>query len=233
MVMPLEVFFYQLEVATKITSAAFMMLFAVYFWNHRRTADLKSTRRVLLGQGLFVFCYAITRLFFIAANYFSGEIASTVHPDAVLYVDDFLFSILWKAGTGIGILAIIFLLIVIETYLVKSRYVFSIISATGLIIALASPDINFSRWATYITQPLALLGVIILYFYLFFKGSGEIRKRAGLSILGLLIFGGGVLIDITAARLTFIAWFGFHPGFIPPLLMIAGLALYTYYNIKA
>ncbi|MHA1650813.1 MAG: hypothetical protein ACTSYB_11515 [Candidatus Helarchaeota archaeon] len=212
----------------RITTAMFCILFAGYFWNHRRNADLKSTRMVLLGQGLFVLCFGMTRLLFLAADYFSPELPE----DVVLFVDESLFFLLWKISALVGILAIIFLLLVVETYLVKSRYIFSIIAASGLIIALVSQDVNFSRWTTYITMPLALLGVVILYFYLFFKSSGEIRRRAIMSILGLLIFGLRVLLDTTAGKATLTQILGFFPAFIPLFIMVGGLAIYTYYNVK-
>ena len=133
----------------------------------------------------------------------------------------------------IGILAIVFLLIVIETYLVKkTHYILSIVELTGLIIALVSTDVEFARLITYITLPIAMGGVIGLYAYLFFKSSGDIRKKAGLSLDGFIIFGIGVILDTNIGQNLLASWFGFVPGFIPIIVMIVGLAIYTYYNIK-
>jgi hypothetical protein len=229
-VLSLEIFYHELEVATKITAMAFCILFAGYFWNKRRHAELKSTRMVLLGQGLFVFCLGLTRVLFIISDYFSTDPEDI---NVVLEANEFLFSLFWKLSALVGILAIIFLLVVIETYLVRSRYIFSIIASIGLALALIFQDINLARWVTYITMPLALFGVLILYIYLARKGSGDIRTRAIMSVFGLLVLAAGVMLDTTSSKITLAEIFGFFPGFIPIIILISGIGIYTYYNIKA
>jgi hypothetical protein len=224
-----EIIFHELEVATKLMAFVFCIIFAALFWNRRRKADMKETRIIFLGQGLFVLCFGITRLLFLIADYFSPFQS----PELIFYVDANLYFTLWKISTLIGILAIVFLLIVIESYLVKkTHYILSIVALAGLVIALVSADVEFARLVTYITLPIAMGGVIGLYTYLFFKSSGEIRKKAGLSLDGFIIFGIGVILDTTIGQNLLASWFGFVPGFIPIIVMIVGLAIYTYYNIK-
>ncbi len=229
MAISLTVFYHELEVAVKVTATVLCILFAGYFFNRRRNADLKATRMVLLGQALFILCFGITRVTFLASDYFSPFLPSEI----IFYADASLNFLLWKISSLIGILAIIFLLIVVETYLVKiSHYIFSIIAAVGLSLTLIFQDINICRWVTYITMPLALFGVVLLYIYLTLKGSGEIRKRAGMSVVGLFILAGGVLLDTTSAKNFLNALFGFFPAFVPVIIIIVGLAIYTYYNVK-
>ena len=233
MVLDIGVFYHELEVAAKITAIVFCLVFAAYFWNRSRGADLKSAHIMFLGQGLFVFCFGMTRIFFLIADYFRIE---PEFASIVLEPNEFLNLLFWKISSLIGILAIMFLLFVIETYLVKSKYIFTLIALAGLIVALILPDINQARLATYIAMPIALIGVIALYTYLFFKGSGEIRKKAGLSLDGFIIFGVGVILDTNIGKNLFATWFHLDPiwqlGWLPMVLMIVGLALYTYYNIK-
>jgi hypothetical protein len=229
MTLTVEIIFHEFEVATKLMAVVFCVIFAAMFWNRRRKAEMKETRFIFLGQGLFVLCFGITRLLFLIGDYFSPD----APPDLVFYVDPELYLLLWKISTFIGILAIIFLLIVIELYLVKiTHYVLSIIASVGLIISVFSADVEFARLVTYITLPIAMGGVIGLYAYLFFKSDGDIRKKAALSLDGFILFGLGVILDTTFGKTLLKNWFGFVPGFIPVILMIIGLAIYTYFNIK-
>ncbi|HUX99828.1 MAG TPA: hypothetical protein VMV49_09760 [Candidatus Deferrimicrobium sp.] len=219
---------HDIDVATKILAAVFCIIFAGYFWKRRQKAEMKSTRMIFLSQGLFVLCFGITRLIFLASDYFSPYVDISL----VIYQDEALYFTLWKISTLIGILAIIFLLVVIETYLVKSRYILTGTASVGLIVALLSMDQDFSRLVTYVTLPIAMFGVIFLYAYLFFKGSGDIRKKAGLSLDGFIIFGIGVILDTTVGKELLEGWGIPLPAFIPVMIMIIGLAIYTYFNIK-
>ena len=234
MVLSYEVLIHELDVAAKLTATVLCMIFAGYFWKRRSREEMKSTRMIFLGQGLFVFCFGLTRFLFVISDYFRTD---PIYQNVVIVADEFLFILFWKISALIGILAIIFLLIVIETYLVKSRYVFTIIATAGLILALASPNIEFSRWVTYIAMPVSLIAVVALYIYLLFTSSGEIRKKSGLSVLGLLIMGAGVMLDTTNAKTFISEALGIFPEsvpfpVIPIIILTVGIALYTYCNIK-
>ncbi len=214
--------FQQLEVAVKVSAMLFSVIFAAYFWDRGRRAELTSTRRIFLGQGLFAFCFGMTRVLFLLSDFYNAASPLLIFPN------EYLATLFWKLSTLIGILAIVFLLLVIETYLVKSRYVLSVVASAGLIIALVSQDINFARIVTYITLPIAMVGVIFLYAYLFFKESGAIRKKAALSLDGFIIFAIGVFLDTNLGKTLFPTL----PGFIPMVILIIGLAIYTYFNVK-
>ncbi|MHA1265442.1 MAG: hypothetical protein ACTSRS_09430 [Candidatus Helarchaeota archaeon] len=233
MSLPIEIFYHELEIGAKTTMIVFCLIFAVIFWRRSRTADYKSAKMMFIGQGFFVFAFGITRILFVIADYYRPD------PEYSLIViaqNESLHLFLWKLSSLIGILAIIFLLLVIETYLVKSRYIFTIIASVGIVTALLLPDINQARLATYISTPLALAGVIILYSYLFFKSSGEIRKKAGLSLDGFILFGLGTALDSNLGKQLFSDWFNLFPSWqlswLPVLMITIGLAVYTYYNIK-
>lgn len=233
MTLPIEVFYHEIEIGAKLTTIVFCIIFALYFWNRSRTADVKSARMMFLGQGLFVCCFGLTRLFFIISDYFRTE---PEFAPIVFEANEALQLLFWRISNVIGILAIIFLLIVVETYLVKSKYVFTIIATTGLTLSLILPDINHARTVTYITLPVALIGVIALYVYLYFKASGEIRFKAGLSLDGFIIFGVGVMLDSNLGKQLLADWFNLSPSWqlawLPLVFMIIGLGIYTYYNIK-
>lgn len=228
MVMTIEMLYHELWVALRITATVLCVVFAGYFWNRRRHTEFKATRMILLGQGLFVLCFGLTRTLFIISDYFNPEFSI----ELVLYYDADLSFLFWKIATLVGILGIIFLLIVIESYLVRTRYIFTIIGTVGSIVALVSQDINFSRWTTYITLPVAMIGAIFMYFYLVYKETGLIRKKAGVSIVGLFLLGTGTLFATTAGINTLKSIFGFFPEFIPVIILTAGLAIYTYINVK-
>ncbi len=224
-----EIFLHELWFASRVTATVLCIIFAGYFWNRRRHTDFKATRQVLLGQGLFVFCFGLTRTLFGISDLFSDK---SYYADIILSKNVFLSNLFWKISTLVGILGIICLLLVIETYLVKSRYVFTVIAATGLTIAMVSPDIDFSKMVTYITLPLAMIALIFLYFYLLYKGSGVVRKKAGVSIIGLFLLGAGTLLGITPALTILNTIFGSFPEFISVVILTAGLAIYTYTNVK-
>lgn len=233
MALPMEIFYHELEVGTKITMIVFCFLFAIMFWNRSRSADLKSARMTFLGQGLFLFAFGITRILFIIADYFRAD---PEYTNIVIEANAELNFLLWKISSAVGVLAIIFLLFVIETYLVNTKYVLTLIATVGLVFALALPDIDHARLATYISMPVALGGVIGLYAYLFFKSSGDIRQQVSLSLDGFIIFGVGVALDTSLGRALFSSIFKLDPSWqlawFPVVLMIVGLAIYTYYNIK-
>ncbi len=229
MVLTIEIIWHELETAAKITTFLLCILFAGYFLKRRRTTELKETRMVFLGQALFVLSFGLTRLLFLIADYFSEDISLNL----VLWVDKDLYFLIWKISTAIGILAIIFLLIVIESYLVKnSRYFFSIVASIGLIFVLAAPDIDFGRPVTYITLPIAMGAVISLYAYLYFKSSGVLRRKVQMSLNGFIIFGIGVVADTQIGQSVLNLFVPFDPTIISVTIMALGLALYTYYNIK-
>lgn len=232
MVLSPEVLWHEFETAAKFIAVILCTLFAIYFWKRRQTAEMKETRRILLGQGLFVFSFGLTRLGFLIADLFSPDVWKE-SPDLVLWVDLDLYFLLWKISTIIGLLAIIFLLLVVESYLVKiSRYIFSIVASICLIIVIFSPTYEFGRPVTYIAIPIAMAGVIALYAYLFFKSSGELRKKVSLSLDGFIIFGVGVMLETRAGQDLIASWVGFFPAFISIAIMVVGLAIYTYYNVK-
>ena len=225
MVLSLPLILYGLDVAARTLVIVFSFIFAFYFWRRRSELEMKSSRMVFLGQGLFIFCYGITRLLFLLQLYFKDDYYVPIFPDPALS------DLIWKISTAVGILAMVFLLVVIETYLVKSRYVFSLIALVGCILSLVLP-VETARIVTYIALPLAMIGIIALYAYLFFKSSGELRKKVSWSLNGFIIFGIGVVIDTEYGKSILLGWFGIVPPFLAEVLMIVGLAIYTYYNIK-
>ncbi|MHA1129950.1 MAG: hypothetical protein ACTSQI_05115 [Candidatus Helarchaeota archaeon] len=223
--MSLNLVLYGLDVAARTLVIVFSFIFAVFFWRRRSELEMRSSRMVFLGQGMFVGCYGVTRLFFLFQLYFKEGYYVDIFPNAVMS------DIIWKISTAIGILAIVFLLIVIETYLVKSRYIFSLVALVGCILSLILP-VDDARIVTYIALPIAMIGVIALYAYLFFKSSGELRKKVSWSLNGFIIFGVGVVIDTEFGKNFLLNWIGIVPPFLAEVLMIVGLAIYTYYNIK-
>ncbi len=225
MVLSLTLILYGLDVAARTLVIVFSFIFAFYFWRRRSELEMKSSRMVFLGQGLFIFCYGITRLLFLFQLYFKDDYYVSIFPDPALS------DLIWKVSTAIGILSMVFLLVVIETYLVKSRYVFSLIALVGCVLSLVLP-VETARIVTYIALPLAMIGIIALYAYLFFKSSGELRKKVSWSLNGFIIFGIGVVIDTEYGKSILSGWLGIVPPFLAEVLMIVGLAIYTYYNIK-
>ena len=107
MVMTWDVFYHELWVGFRLTSTVLFIFFACLFWNKRRKIDFKDARMVLLGQGLFLLAFGLSRTFFVISDYFTTE---TGFENLVLSPDPFLSSLFWKLAAFIGILGIVFLL---------------------------------------------------------------------------------------------------------------------------
>ncbi|MHA1268198.1 MAG: hypothetical protein ACTSPY_00305 [Candidatus Helarchaeota archaeon] len=196
-------------------SVAIFWLCAILFWIKYRKIEMKSQKRFFLGISSFFILWGIMRLVFTASNYYKG-------------IDEFLFSTYWRIASGIGIAGILSILLVIETYMVKSKYIFSIITLVGLVLAMVLPiegtEIKGARLATYVTLPVGALSILGLYLYLYIKLSGRSRHETGIITGGIALIFFGYILNIELFKQLFGA------EIVDPLasiIMIIGALIYS------
>ncbi|MHA1299708.1 MAG: hypothetical protein ACTSO9_09755 [Candidatus Helarchaeota archaeon] len=172
-----------------------------------KKAEISSQKYLFLGIALFGYSFALTRFFFLITD-FLGE----THPDYLLF---------WKLAFISTLIAILFLELIIETYLVKTYYIFSAICIFGLILLLVV-DLNTARIISYPLTSIFLVNIIGIYVYVGITSEGDPRTKAFLSCIGILILVVGVAVDGTFAK----TLLGFDAGIIGAVIMIVGISLY-------
>ena len=188
---------------------------AILFLIKSKRSELNSQKIFFIGVSAFFIFWGFMRLVFEFSNYY-------------IEIDLNLYSTLWKVASSLGIAAILSIIIVMETYMVKSKYVFSIITLLGLILCIILPiyghEISGARLAAYIFLPAGGLSIIALYLYLYIKLSGRARHTTGFIAAGLtLIFLGYLLnIELIKQLITIDIM-----GIITSIIMICGGLLYT------
>jgi len=188
---------------------------AIVFWIKSKGSELKAQKMFFIGLIGFFICWGLMRVFFLVSNIYEG-------------IDLFLYSTYWRIASSIGILALLCILIVMESYLVKSKYIFSIITIIGLILAIFLPlepeKITGARLATYIFLPAGGISILGLYLYLYIKLTGKARHETGFITTGIALIFLGYLVSIEFVQ-TFIPLEIIN--ILSPVLMIAGALLFT------
>lgn len=191
-------------------------IFAVMFWKKSTQAELKSKKRFYIGVGAFFIFWAMMRIVFTISN-------NLLEEDYISY------GITWKIASVLGIAALLSILIVMETYMVKSKYIFSTITLIGLVLSIVLPiegrEITGARLAAYITLPIGAISILLLYLYLYIKLPGGTRHRTGFITTGLaLIFLGYILNVELMKQLISVE---FVMDIIATVVMLLGGFLYT------
>ena len=201
------------EFWVKLAFACFLILAGAMFFKKGWTGEAEGGEKYFkIGIGTFAVFSSLTRIFFLITD-FNVEGSD-------------IFNLFWKLATASSFIAMIFIELVIETYLVKSRYVFTAISIIGTILIIVL-DIPLARQLLLPVFLLIGLELFILYLYVSIKSPGTIRRRSLLMIMGLFIFMVGILLDSTAFQ-GYVG--GFDTGVFGALLMWGGLGLYLKLN---
>jgi len=175
-----------IEVALIWVSVVAFVIFAVFFFNKYRTTDVESQSWFYFGLALFCICFATARIMFMCSDFVKGGIWAGSVLDQYFY---------WRLAAIFGIGSVLFVLFVIERYMVKTRYIITIGTSIGLVIALIFPVIPIGQMATYIFTPIGVLGIVGLYGYLIKNSSGKIRLKTFLTLIGIFVIFLGFVID--------------------------------------
>ncbi len=169
---------------------------------------------LLVGITIFAFLSSLTRIFFLITDF-------QVEPSGI-------YDLFWKLASIASLAGLILIAILIETYFVKTRYIFTGIAALGVIIIIFA-DIALAR---QLMMPFYLIiGVEIfsLYAYVAIKSPGAIRTRALLMIVGIIIYTFGIILDSESIMQPLV---GFDTGIIGAICMWIGLGYYLKLNLQ-
>jgi hypothetical protein len=202
------------EFWVKLVFAAFMLVMGIIFLRKGfiEEEEVEGQKYFKLGLAMFALMTAMTRIFFLISDY---QVLGTK-----------MYNLFWKLAVISSFIALIFIMLVIETYLVKTKYIFSIIGILGA-VTVSILDIPLAQ---ILNIPLFLvLGgeIFALYLYLTVKSPGELRTKSLLMLISLLVFSAGLLFD--AESFSF-ALFGADLGLVGAILMWAGLGYYLKLN---
>ena len=176
-----------LDILSEILDYSLIVIFAaisIVFLFLMSKKEEKGQKYFYLGLFSFNICWSFLHLMFKLGGVFDYGM--------------FFYGILWKTGAIFGIIGLLSLLVAIETYVIKSKYVFTIITFIGFILVLILPygdGITGARLATYITLPAGAISILILYSYLVTKLAGKPRRDTIYILAGFLILFKGYLLD--------------------------------------
>jgi hypothetical protein len=201
------------EVGVKAAFAGFLIFMGLLAIKKLRQKE-QAQRYLLMGIAVFAFLSSLTRIFFIVTDF-------QVEPSEI-------YDIFWKLASIASLIGLILIAILIETYFVKTRYIFTGIATLGVIIIIFA-DIELAR---QLIMPFYLIiGVEIfsLYTYVAIKSPGTIRTRALLMIVGMIIYTVGIIFDSESIMQSLV---GFDTGIIGAICMWIGLGLYLQLNLQ-
>jgi hypothetical protein len=213
---------FEIEVYLVMVNVIILFIFAGIFWYKMyKESEIASQKWYQFGIGLFLLCFGFTRIFFTLSDLvFKGY-----------WIGFGLgWEIYWKFAAISGIGSLLFVLIVLEKYMVKTKFVLSAIVLAGLIAAIILPleeGLAFdARFATYITSPIAALGILGIYLYLTIKATGSVRKKSALAFIGILIALLGFTINTVLGK----ELIGVDLGILATILMIIGIVVFSFSN---
>jgi len=199
------------EFACVLWIMAFSVLFLAFllFLLASKKSDIESRKNVLIGYGMFCLLFGLTRFFFYISDFF-GDFHDTI---IVL-------------GYGTGILGLISVIFILETYLIKTKKVLTIITSICFLImifailGLTTRDVALTM--IYILSPAALIAATIAYIYFIKNSTGASRKKAIGALLGIFLIFFGHFMDSNLWTSLFDT-----PIIISPIVLIFGVLFFT------
>ena len=159
------------------------------------------------GLGLFGYLYAFTRICFVISEF------------------NILYPIFWRLGQVISFTAMLILILVLERYIVKTKYIFTIICAIGTLLTAVLPQ-NVVMIVIAINSAIVLIVILSIYLYVGKKSQGAPRVKALKSAISIFILVVGIFIEGSFGR----ALLGFDTGILGTSIMIIGISYYFIIN---
>ena len=198
-----------------ITITLFFTAF-VLFLRKGLSFDLKSMKMIYSAYGFVCLMLGFTRIFFIIAVYI---------PDNY----DFYTTL----GYITGIAGMIFLLYVVETYLVKkTKDIFTFVCLIAFVISILALfglfgiSRDFALNIQYILLPVALVVILLMYIYIIVKTTGTVRTKAKWLLVGMIFIAISQVMD-GESFITALPWFPFE---IAPSIMMVLFSLLSWFS---
>ena len=188
-----------------------------------------QTKRIYQGYALFGLCYAFTRIFFLFSDYEIAKnlgVATTLHNTLVV------------AAYAVTFASLVFIFYVLEKHLLNRKLIFMsiaiitfIIDIIALILTMLEIDVfgieanNIALYSQYIAAPILALAIFLLYITIMRNSTGDVKKRATKSFIGLFLIILGIVIDMDLMSALGIDQIRY---ILAPILFIVGaLVFYT------
>ncbi|MGV9173147.1 MAG: hypothetical protein ACOC44_14840 [Promethearchaeia archaeon] len=199
-----------------LISFGLLILAFLLFLKKGLETELKSSKMVFYGYGIFCLAFAITRILFIFGIY---------NPS--------YYGFYTNLGYISALIGIIFWLYILETYMITgTKKIFLILTLIAFGFALISlagaANRYFALTIIFILLPVSITAIFLLYIYIIIKGTGSVRKKAMWLLGGLILFVIGYMMDSEL----FISNFSEVPLVIPPVIMIVGILVFLYSQLK-
>ncbi len=162
---------------------------------------LPSTKRLYLGYAVFLIVLAVSRLFNQISNFYRDTVGD----------EDPTFQLIKRSSYVLGLLAFAFLIFGFERHFLKmivnTRGIFTliplIIGIIGIIPVSIDPltfliDYKTLRTINYVGIGINMVMIASLYIYVASKSTGNIRRAAINSIIGIAFIGIGFLLNSSA-----------------------------------
>ena len=195
---------------------AVLIIVALLFLRNRKQATTKKNEKLNLAYFAFIISYAVTRIFFFIGDYY-GEYQALD--------DSFMFIFSMKMAYISSSIGLFVTLFIFEHEFIPSKYIFSIINVICAILFIILPY-DLMRIVMYIFQVFVFIEILSVYLYLAIKGFGELKKRAIYTVLALILFFIGVILDTRM-----ISDLNLIPGYIAPGLVIIGV--FIFYRLQS
>jgi hypothetical protein len=163
------------------------------------------------GLGLFGYLYALTRISFLISDF-------TID-------DPNLYPIFWRLASVISLIALLILILVLERYVVKTKYIFTILCVIGTVLTAVLQE-DVARIIVVIVSGIVLIVILSIYLYIGKKSQGAPRLKALKCAISILILVFGVFIEGSFGR----TLLGFDTGIIGTLIMIMDISYYFKIN---
>jgi len=165
------------------------------------------------GLGLFGYLYAVARISFVISESID---------------DDILIPIFWRLGHVISFTALLILILVLERYIVKTKYIFTIICAIGIVLVVVLQE-DLARIVIAIIPTMVMIVILSIYLFVAKKSQGPPRVKAIKSAISIFTLVVGIFIEGSFGS----ALLGFNTGILGTLVMIIGISYYfkTNYSI--
>lgn len=184
-------------------------------------AEIKSLKETQRAYAIFLFMYAIGRIFFIFSDY-----ERLAHSESPLYHQ---FVIIAYIFIIIGLLIVIY---VLESHVITKTkhvitYIILILLGVNIIMIFFPHLVPVVRFVNYGLLYAEAILILLIYLYLIINTSGRLRTKSTLIALALICMIVGAILDADALITARIS-----SPFYNPILMAIGATLFGYTQMK-
>lgn len=203
-----------LELILKILFPIICCIGGTFLFYKGAKAEEVGQKYFFLGIGLFGYLYALTRISFLFSDFTKDD--AILHP------------IFWRLGQVISFIALLILIFVLERYVVKTKYIFTILCAIGTVLTAVLQE-DVVKIIIIIIPAIVLLVVLSIYIYVGKKSQGAPRIKSIKCAISVFILVLGIFIEGSLGR----TLLGFDTGIIGTLIMMMGISYYFKINYSS